>query len=152
MNFSKFNNMVNLDGIKKDIEEAKMNTGSGDFEEVPFGKYEVKLDKLDLVECKSEKNKGQPMISAWFRILTGEQKNRLIFMSQLVNEGFKIHIMNEFLRDLDSGCTIEFVDYEQYGNLLMDIFEASSNTGFVLDYYQNNKGYKSYSIEEVFDM
>ena len=150
MNFDKFNKMVNLDGLKKDVEEAKNN--SGDFEEVPYGKYEVKLEKLELVECNSEKNKGQPMASVWFRVTAGDQKNRLIFMNQLVNEGFKIHIFNEFLRTLDSGCEIVFEDYNQYGNLLMDVLEASGNTGFVLDYYQNNKGYKAYKIEEVFDI
>ena len=150
MNFDKFNSMVNLDGIRKDVEEAANN--SGDFDEVPYGKYEVKLEKLELVECKSEKNKGQPMASVWFRITAGDQKNRLIFMSQLVNAGFKIHLFNEFLRSLDSGCEIEFVDYNQYNDLLLDIFEASENTGFVLDYYENNKGYKAYKIEEVFDI
>lgn len=150
MDFKKFNNMVDLDGIKKDAAEAATN--SSDFEEVPYGKYEVKLEKLALVECKSDANKGQPMISAWFRITNGTQKNRLIFMSQLVNAGFKIHIMNEFLRSLDSGCEIVFEDYEQYGNLLMDVLEASENTGFVLNYHENNKGYKSYKIEEVFDL
>lgn len=151
MDFKKFNNMVNLDGIRKDAAEAA-NNNSGDFDEVPYGKYEVKLEKLELVECKSEKNKGQPMVSCWFRIINGDQKNRLIFMSQLVNEGFKIHIMNEFLRSLDSGKDVDFVDYEQYGNLLMDILEVSEKTGFVLDYYENKKGYKAYKIEEVFDM
>ncbi len=150
MDFKKFNNMVNLDGLKKDMAEAANN--SGDFEEVPYGKYEVKIEKLDLVECKSEKNKGQPMVSVWFRIINGTQKNRLIFMSQLVNEGFKIHIMTEFLRDLDSGCEVKFEDYEQFGNLLMDIREASESTGFVLNYYENKKGYKAYEIEEVFDL
>lgn len=151
MDFKKFNNMVNLDGLKKDVAEAATNN-SGDFEEVPYGKYEVKLEKLELVECRSKKNKGQPMVSAWFRINAGSQKNRLIFMNQLVNQGFQIHIMKEFLDSLDSGCEIAFEDYEQFGNLLMDILEASSNTGFVLDYSENKKGYKAYKIEEVFDL
>lgn len=151
MDFKKFNKMVDLDGIKKDAEEAANNSG-GDFEEVPYGKYEVKLEKLELVECKSEKNKGQPMVSAWFRVSAGSQKNRLIFLNQLVNQGFQIHIIKDFLRSLDSGCEIVFEDYEQFGNLLMDILEASTRTGFVLNYFENNKGYKSYKIEEVFDL
>lgn len=151
MDFKKFNNMVDLDGLKKDAAEAASNN-SGDFEEVPYGKYEVKLERLELVECKSDKNKGQPMVSAWFRINAGTQKNRLIFLNQLINQGFQIHIMNEFLRSLDSGCEIIFEDYDQYGHLLMDILEASEDTGFVLDYSQNSKGYKAYKIEEVFDL
>ena len=150
MDFKKFNKMFDVDGLKKDVEDAAAS--DSDFEEIPFGKYEVKLDKLELVECKSEANKGQPMVSAWFKIINGPQKNCLIFMNQLVNSGFKIHLMKEFLSSLDSGCEIVFEDYEQFGNLLMDILEASSNTGFVLDYYENNKGYKAYKIIEVFDL
>lgn len=150
MDFKKFNKMIDIDGVKKDMAEAATN--GGDFEDVPYGKYEVKLDKLELVECKSDANKGQPMVSAWFKVIEGQQKNRLIFLNQLVNAGFKIHIMKEFLSSLDSGCDVVFEDYEQFGNLLMDILEASSNTGFVLDYYENKKGYKAYKIIEVFDI
>ena len=150
MDFNKFNKMVNLDALKQGVEECAKN--GTDFEEVPFGKYEVKLDKLELVECKSDANKGQPMMSVWFKIITGQEKNRLIFMNQLVNGDFKIHIANEFLRSLDSGVDVKFDDYVQFGNMLMDIFEASDKTGFVLDYYQNNKGYKAYKIVEVFDI
>lgn len=150
MDFKKFNNLVDLDGLKKDVAEAAEN--ASDDGEVPYGKYEVKLEKLELVACKSEKNRGMPMVSAWFRIISGNQKNRLIFLNQLVNQGFQIHIMKEFLETMDSGCEIKFEDYEQFGNMLMDILEASSNTGFVLDYSENNKGYKAYKIEEVFDL
>ena len=150
MDFKKFNNLVDLDGLKKDVAEAAENTLADG--EVPYGKYEVKLEKLELVACKSEKNRGMPMVSAWFRIINGNQKNRLIFLNQLVNQGFQIHIMKEFLETMDSGCEIAFEDYEQFGNLLMDVFEASSNTGFVLDYSENKKGYKAYKIEEVFDL
>lgn len=150
MDFAKFNKNVDLAALKKGVDECAANIT--DFEEVPFGKYEVKLEKLELVECKSEANKGQPMLSAWFKVIEGTQKNRLIFMNQLVNGDFKIHIANEFLRSLDSGVDVTFDDYVQFGNMLMDIFEASEKTGFVLDYYQNNKGYKGYKIIEVFDI
>lgn len=150
MDFKKFNNLVDLDGLKKDAAEAAENTFDND--EVPYGKYEVKLEKLELVACKSDKNRGMPMVSAWFRINRGDQKNRLIFLNQLVNQGFQIHIMKELLDSLDSGCEIKFEDYEQFGNLLMDVLEASSSTGFVLDYSENKKGYKAYKIEEVFDL
>jgi hypothetical protein len=150
MDFKKFNNLVDLDGLKKDAAEAADNTFDND--EVPYGKYEVKLEKLELVACKSDKNRGMPMVSAWFRIIRGDQKNRLIFLNQLVNQGFQIHIIKEFLDSLDSGVDIDFVDYEQFGNMLMDILEASGETGFVLDYSENKKGYKAYKIEEVFDL
>ena len=150
MDFAKFNNMVDLDGLKKDVAEAAENTYDND--DVPYGKYEVKVEKLELAACKSDKNRGMPMVSAWFRIINGSQKNRLIFLNQLVNKGFQIHLMKEFLDSMDSGCEVAFEDYNQFGNLLMDIFEASGNTGFVLDYSENKKGYKAYKIEEVFDL
>jgi hypothetical protein len=60
--------------------------------------------------------------------------------------------MKELLDSLDSGIDIKFEDYEQFGNMLLDILEASGETGFVLDYSENKKGYKAYKIEEVFDL
>ena len=72
--YSKFDKLVDIEGLKKDVAEAKEN-GRGEYKEVPKGTYEVKIDKMELVESK----KGDPMVSIWFKILSGEYKNSLIF-------------------------------------------------------------------------
>ena len=91
--FEKWNQSVDLTGLKNDIAEAKSN-GGGDYEKVPHGEYEVKLEKLEL---KPTKKDGSPMVSAWFTILNGKYKNFKLFMNQVITQGFQIHICNQFL-------------------------------------------------------
>lgn len=147
MDFSKFDSMVDLDGLKHDIEEAKEN-GGGDYKEVPHGTYEVEIAKLELKESK----KGDPMVAVWFRILNGEFENAMIFMNQVITKGFQIHIVNEFLRSLNSGLDVDFETYSQYNDLLMDIMEAVDGTKEYALEYGENKGYNTFKIIEVFDL
>ncbi len=112
---------------------------------VPEGKYEVKIEKLELVESK----KGDPMVSCWFKILGGKYKGNRIFMNQVVTQGFQIHIVNEFLRSLDTEIAIDFSGYHQYSNMLMDAAEEASQFVYVLD-YGKNKGFPTFKITDVF--
>lgn len=80
MDFSKFDKAVDIEGLKHDIEEAKENGGNR--REVPHGDYEVKVQKMELTESK----KGDPMVSIWFKILTGEFKNSLLFYNQVITQ------------------------------------------------------------------
>lgn len=148
MDFSKFDKAVDLDGLKKDIEGAKENTGN--FKEVPHGTYEVKVEKMELVESK----KGDPMVSIWFKILNGEFKNSLIFYNQVITQGFQIHLVNELLRSMDTGLEgIEFESYSQYGQLLMDVHETiDGSLEFGLKYGETSKGFPTYEITEVFEV
>ncbi len=146
--FEKFDKAYNNEGLKKDIAEAKEN-GGGDFKEVPAGNYEVKVEKLELTESKT----GKPMVKAWFKILTGDYKNSLIFMNQLVDEGFKLNIMNEFLKSLESEMEVYFDSFKQYNDLILDIHECiDGKLEYLLEYGENKKGFKTYKIKEVFDV
>ena len=146
MDFSKFNKAFDVNALKNDVKEAAEN--SGNYREVPKGDYEVKIDKLELTESK----KGDPMVSVWFTILNGEYEKSKIFMNQVITQGFQIHIMNTFLRSLDSGIEIQFDDFEQYAQLLMDVHEAIDSQG--LEYalaYGESKGFSTFEIKEVFE-
>lgn len=145
IDFSKFDKQVDLEGIKKDIEESADN----DFKEVPAGTYEVAITKLELSESK----KHDPMVKIWFKILEGEYKNSIIFMNQVVTQGFQIHIVNDFLRSLETDIDIEFTSYAQYYQLLLDVFEAiNGNYEYALKYGENDKGFNTYEIDEVFEV
>ena len=154
--WDKFNKTVDLDDLRKGIEEAKEN--GGNFREVPTGTYEVKIDKMELVETgENSKNPGMPMVSIWFKILAGEFKGSLIFYNKVIagtsNDGFMIHSNNEFLRQLDSGMAIEFENYDQYEQLLLDIAECiDGKLEYVLEYGENKQGFKTYEIKEVFEV
>lgn len=145
--FEKFNKNMDLEGLKHDINEAKNNGGTGEFKEVPTGTYEVQIAKMELKESK----KGDPMVTVWFKILEGEYKNSMLFMNQVITQGFQIHIVNQFLRSLDSGIDVEFEDYEQYNNLLMDIMEEiTDNFEYGLNYSISRKGFAEYKITDVY--
>jgi hypothetical protein len=107
------------------------------------------------MELKASK-KGDPMVSIWFKILDGEFKNSIIFFNQVITQGFQVHIVNEMLRMMVSECDdsvpeVEFVSYKQYGDLIMDIFEAiNKNFEFVLAYKKGKKDFSTYEIKEVF--
>jgi len=145
--WEKFDREIDIEGLQKDVQEAAKN--SANFREVPHGEYEVKIEKLELVESKA----GDPMVTCWMKVLAGEYKGSLIFMNQVITKGFQIHIMNEFLHSLDSGYDVEFRSYSQYGQLLMDIHEAiDGELEYLLKYSEGKKGFSNYEIVDVFEV
>lgn len=152
MDFSKFDKQVDLEGLKQDIAEAAEN--GGDYKEVPAGTYEVKITKIEIGETgKNSKVPGSPMVKIWFKILEGEYKNSIIFMNQVITEGFQIHIVDEFLRSLETDVDIYFESYSQYNEVLLDVFEAiDGKFEFALEYGENSKGFKTYKITEIFEV
>ncbi len=146
--FEKFNKSVDLEGLKEDLKEVQEN-GGGNYEEVPLGKYEVKIDKMEIKETK----KGDKlMLSVTFKVLDGPQKNRLIFMNQVITSAYGLHNANEFLRSLKSGIDVIFDDYNQYSELVEDIMDAiSDRLEYELTYSENDKEFKVFEITDVFE-
>lgn len=146
MDFSKFNKMVNLDGLKNEIKESEEH--QSDYDEVPPGTYEVDIEQMELTESK----KGDPMFSCWFRIESNSQKDRLIFMNQVINQGFQVHIVNTLLKSLDTGYDIHFDDFEQYARLISEVYKAikEDHLKFKL-VYGKRKDFPTFKIEEVYE-
>ena len=149
--FEQWDKAVDMDGLQKDIAEAKNNSGGNkEYKEVPHGQYEVSIEKMELKGTK----KGDPMASIWMKICEGEYKGSLIFMNQVITQGFQIHIVNEFLRSLIQDCAdapeVEFKSYSQYANLLMDIHELISESFEYAVDYGENKGYDTFKITDVY--
>lgn len=128
-----------------------LDENGSNFETVPHGTYEVEINKMQLKKSK----KGDPMLSIWFKILNGQYKGGLIFYNQVLNTGFGLHNANEMLRSLDSGVEIEFVNFKQYHNMILDVYEAvKGNLEFALKYTENskNKDFSNYEITDVFEV
>ena len=144
--FEKWNSNVDLAGLQKDVKDAQDN--KSEYEEIPHGEYEVKIDKMELKSSK----KGNPMVSIWFTILEGKYKKSKLFLNQVIVKGFQIHIVNELLKSMKTDLNIEFVDYKQYAELLLDVAEEcdTNNLEFALK-YEDNKGYDKFTITEVFE-
>ena len=149
--FDKWNKAVDVEGLKKDIAEAEANGGSGDFREVPVGSYEVKIDKMEL----KESSKGNPMFFCQFRILQGEFSNSCLFMNQVITQGFQIGQVNAFLRSLQvfDDSEIEFKDYSQYNDLIMDVMEEVESSGmeYLVEYKKSKSDFPIYTIKDVYE-
>ena len=145
--WDKFDKAVDTAALADDVKDAQENGQS--FKDVPHGDYEVSVDKMELTESKNH----DPMVTIWFKVLTGEYKGSRIFMNQVITQGFQIHIVNELLRAMDTDLNIEFITYKQYGNLLMDVMEAiDGNLEFALSYKEGKNGFSKYEITEVFEV
>ena len=149
INWDKFDNNVDVEGINEDLQNNKDNFG--EFKEVPLGEYEVRVNQMELTTSK----KGDPMLAIRFQILDGPFKNSLVFYNQVLTLGFQIHMANEMLRSFDTGIEIpsEFKGYSALNELILDVSEEIDAQGleYALKYDENKKGYKTFEIIEVFE-
>ena len=144
--WEKFDKAIDTKALKEDALAAQEN--NQEYREVPKGHYEIKIEKLELVESKS----GKPMMACWMKILSGEYKGQLIFYNQVIHVGFGIHKATEFLRSLETGIEVQFDSYQQFHDLLLDVHEAiDGNFEYEVDYGEDKKGFGTYVIKEIFE-
>ena len=60
IDFDKIDRSVDLKGLQADVEDAKKN-GGGDFPTIPAGKYEVKLESMEIKGTKADPNRPMPV-------------------------------------------------------------------------------------------
>ena len=145
--FADLDKMFDVKGLVEEVEASK-EKGGGDFPEVPKGTYEVVIEKA---EIKLSSN-GNPMVSIWFKIDAGQYKGSFLFYNQTIHKGFGIHLSNEFLRSLDTGLDIDFKNFTQYGDLVLDIKEAADagNMAWEIEYGER-KGYPTFAVKSVLE-
>lgn len=148
IDFEKFQQQFPADEMTKAVEEAKENGGG--YDKIPDGEYRCKVEKMELKESR----KGAPMCSIMFRIVAGDFKKHYFFYNRVLagtkNDGFMIKGCNDFLDSLDSGIDVEFKNWEQYNNLILDIFEAI--TADKLEYTVSIKNDGDFANLEIVDI
>lgn len=152
IDYKKWDKIYNVS--EKDVEAVKSNDGEKKFEDVPFGKYEVKVTLLELGETKT----GKLKIAARFKVLKGSQKGRIIFYNKTLNtdpetQPRSIHFANVFLRSLESGVDIKWNgSICDYADTIEQVFnEIENDVEYTIDYY-DNKGFGEVKILEAFDV
>ena len=129
IDFDKIDRSVDLKGLQADVEDAKKN-GGGDFPTIPAGKYEVKLESMEIKGTKADPNR--PMLAVSFKILSGEFKNQRLFMNRVLygtkNDKNMIASAMGFLEKLDSGVPVSFTSYKQFSQLLMELWNMRWTT------------------------
>lgn len=154
--FDKYASKINAEELAASQKEITENSkGSGNYKEVPVGKYEVKVEKM---EAKLSKG-GNPMVSIWFKILKGDFKDSMIFYNGVFNEDWMRHRVVDFLSAIldddthkaEINLILKDSNINQVNDFVLDIHEqVDGQLEYLLD-YGLKKGYNTYTIEEVFD-
>jgi hypothetical protein len=154
--FDKYTDKIDAAELAASQKEIESNAG-GDYPEVPVGKYEVKIEKM---EAKLSKEKKNPMVSIWFKILNGDFKDSMIFYNGVFNEDWMRHrvveLLSAILDDDKHKAEINLIlkdsNINDINDFVMDIHEqVDKQFEYLLDYGMS-KGYNTYKIVEVFDV
>ena len=149
--WEQFDNNTDLEAFEEGVKNAENQ--SGDFEDLPHGKYEVALDNIEL---KPTKKKRDPMIVSVFKVIEGPHKNRLIWVNQVVDTPVKMNIGLNFINSMKPETKVSFDKTKGMAGLAESLVDAgeeiSKSKEFVLDFGQNKKGYDQYTIETVFEL
>lgn len=132
MDWSQFDDMVTAEMMEdiKDYEDGK-TPKKKDYPEIPFGKYDVVLEKFDFKLSKS----GNPMTVVWCRIVSGPFKNGIIFANFMMHTAFTIHKVKKFIRSLDPSSPVEFKSFTQWDIYLKGVQEELGGKAmYVLNY------------------
>lgn len=129
MDFNKFDQMVNKDELKKQMDAAP------EFDDVPKGTYMVVIDKM---EVKPTKKQDKLMFAVQMGIIETidapkKQDKRKVFFNRVIcgnkttenwNDGVAIKgVITWVEKLLDEGDTIEFKNYSQLADEILDIFQ-----------------------------
>lgn len=153
VDFSAFDQLVDMNALQQDVKNAQ------DSMDVPDGTYVVSIEKMELTVTKAEK---KPMFAVQMKIKEGEHKGRMLFFNRVVygnkntetwNDGRAIKSVctwvNELLNDGDE--PIEFINYSDFAEQILDVFQMLQNTVEVeVDYAA--KKFNPITIKEVFDL
>lgn len=154
--FEKYSKKINAEELAASQKEIQSNAGGGDYKEVPFGTYEVEVNKL---ECKLS-SKGNPMVSIWFNILAGDYEGSYIFYNGVFTEDWMRHrvvkmlstLLNDDTHEAEINLILKSGNVDEINNFCMDIHEEiDGKFEYLLDYGQK-KGYNTYNIEEVYTL
>lgn len=149
IDFSKFDATINEEELAKQLEDAKNNPQQTD-KEVPADNYTVKIEKMEIGATKD----GRPMFKVQCRILDGEFKKWCLFMNRVIygtkNDANMIQSVIGWLEKLEPETLVEFKNYSQFADLVLDIFEEVADA-VELDVAYDPDAFNSISIEEVFD-
>lgn len=165
MDFSKFDQALNSD-MEKQIKAAKDNAPTGDSLETPAGNYVAKVEKMELGATKD----GRPMFKVQLRVIEDgvkadgdvveylshfKAKKPCLFMNRVIygtkNDANMIASVIGWLEKLEPSVPVEFKNYSQFADLILDIFEDVADA-VELDVDYDPEAFNSISINEIYDV
>lgn len=152
MDFSRFDDQIDVNQLKADAEEIKKNGGTGEYPEVEPGDYHGTFEKLELGATKD----GRPMLKAMFRISEGEHKKQCLFYNRVLfgtkNDANMIASALGWLENLEPSeevGPIVFEGYSQLSELVLDIAEDIAELEYDVNYDPDD--WNTISVTEVYE-
>jgi hypothetical protein len=158
VDFSKFDEAVNSDELKKEINEAPEQQ----FDEVPAGRYIIAIESM---EVKPTKKGDKLMFAVGARIketveAAKKQDNRCIFFNRVIsgnrttdkwNDGRAIKGVLTWLSELVDR-EVEFVSYSQFAAEVESIFNDEVEDAIEIEIEYDPEAFNPISIVEVFEV
>ena len=151
MDFEKFNKMIDVDAYNRKLEEIENgNDGVDNYEELPDGTYEMRLERLQMVENR----KGEPMVKLAMSVIRGARAKSWIWVNYNILHPYAMHNLNEVLRDMDLETSIEWDgNFQHYNDVICDVLEEikSLKIGFAVEVSHDSKGFASIKITDSWE-
>ena len=149
------NNWQNFDlkidnTLLNDIANASSN--NGDFEELPLGRYEVKINSMQLTQSKN----GDPMTKTIFEVVQGQYKGRCMFKNSVIykgdrNDAWRLKQELNFINSLQPNDQVNFYSFSDFEKQISNAFAAINSRK--LEYLveiQDKNNFRTYSVIEVY--
>jgi len=155
MDFSQFDELINPEQFKKDLEQAKANA-SEDYPDVPAGKYTVKIERMEIRPTKN----GEPMFSVMCRIVEGDHKKQCVFFNRKIygnresekwNDAKAVQTVIGWLDKLETDIVPEFTNYSQFNECVLDIFDECEQYGVELEIDYDPDAFNPIKILNVYE-
>lgn len=158
--FDRFNKVLDKD-ILAGIDKVKDEAGTGEFREVPKGEYKVEVVKFEVGECgEKAKLPGAPLLKADFRIVEGPYAKSHIFVNKMLytdrtdDQWNMVKLMGGVLGwiktlEPSEDIKVEFTDYDQFEDMVLDIAEDISGLQYKVDY--DKDAFNPVHIKEVYE-
>ena len=138
------NNLLN------DIANATSNTG--EFEELPLGRYEVKINSMQLTQSKN----GDPMTKTIFEVVQGQYKGRYMFKNSVIykgdrNDAWRLKQELNFINSLQPNSQVNFYSFSDFEKQISNAFADinSRKLEYLVEIKEKNN-FRTYSVIEVY--
>ena len=131
---------------------ANASSNNSEFEELPLGRYEVKINSMELTQSKN----GDPMTKTIFEVVQGQYKGRYMFKNSVIYKGdskdaWRLKQELNFINSLQPGNEVNFYSFSDFEKQISNAFANinSRKLEYLVEIKEKNN-FRTYSIVEVY--
>ena len=131
---------------------ANASSNNSDFEELPLGRYEVKINSMELTQSKN----GDPMTKTIFEVVQGQYKGRYMFKNSVIYKGdskdaWRLKQELNFINSLQPRNEVNFYSFSDFEKQISNAFAdiSSRKLEYLIEIKEKNN-FRTYSVVEVY--